>query len=738
MYRCVIAFFALASFAVAQTRPHANVPAAPALPAEFTNTPPTLDQAFEKAVEMTPVASTNATSEPEPVRFSADTQVRILGLFEPDTNTTVVPVVERQHDPYLIVEDVPLRTLFRLLTRRAGLNYLETKDDELLQEQITLEMTEPKPAELLDWLLKHRNLELYDGGTGVYTIRQYTNQLAFYRFKLTDNFIDRFKGSASGAGGGSGSIGGYGGGNSVSANNNTIQVENGGKYPEITQLLNEAVKEPGAENKVWYYDEKQCVLLHGTRTASERLAKYLEVANLKNPNVKIDVRIFATGANPMSKMGVDWSAMLSPGLTFGLVPPGTQLTSGIGTNGSLTGIKNLASLAGAFGHPLSSVVLKNDITATVNFFVNDSKAESVAQPSAITANAREVAFAATEQIPYVAGSSVAGTGAGSYGVGYDNTAFVNVGTTINILPRIQDGNRLKLGTAISVSQLDELITISSGTQGSPPRQVPKTSGRAFSGEFTVNSGDTVVIAGLKTSTMSKSRSKVPWLGDIPGLGKLFRNESNQKNSAYLTIFITATILDENNQPGIPEGKLVRADFQPSDESTLSAEPNSAFWLRKTEYSDKALVNARKETLERKIAEANQLMASRLSQQEHVEDIQVKLERKETEIKELETRNRGVHVLPAEEGAIEGLKDETLTRLVRARSERDQLAGELSISQDSLGQLQVSEAQATEAVQQAEEEYNRALKAAFTADKAGPTNELPQLIQENERLFQKLK
>ena len=96
--------------------------------------------------------------------------------------------------------------------------------------------------------------------------------------------------------------------------------------------------------------------------------------------------------------------------------------------------------------------------------------------------------------------------------------------------------------------------------------MPQTSGRAFNGEFTLNSGDTVVIAGLRTSTSSKSRSKVPYLGDIPGLGKLFRNEADTKNVNYLTVFITATVLDDNNNPRIPEGKLKIEDSQPDNES----------------------------------------------------------------------------------------------------------------------------------------------------------------------------
>ena len=685
-------------------------------------TRPELDKTA--AVDMTPAAP-GQSDKPSP--FTTDTQVRVMGLYEPVVaNRSVTPDAPGNPEaPYLAIEGVPLRAVFRLLARRAGLNYLEPQEGQIPEEDVALQMTKPRPKELLGFLLKHRGLELYDAGTGLYTIRKYTNQVAFYKFKLRDNFIDRFKGGAqsapTGAGGSSGS--GYGGGNAVSANAGSITVENGGKYGEIESLL-EKVANGGDEknNKVWYYDEKQQVLLCGTRPAAERIAKYLEIANTRNPNIRLDVRIFATTSNPMSRMGVDWASLLSPGLTFGLVPPGTSASGGTNSFAAMNTLKQVGS---AFGHPMSSIVLGNDISATLNFFVNDQKGETVAQPSTITANGREAAFAATQQIPYISGSSVAGGSYnGSAGVGYDNTSFVNVGTTINILPRIQDGNRLKLGTAISVSQLDQFVTVSSGTEGTPPRQVPQTSGRAFNGEFTLNSGDTVVIAGLRTSTSSKSRSKVPYLGDIPGLGKLFRNEEDTKNINYLTIFITATVLDDNNNPRIPEGKLKIEDSQPDDESTLSAEANSSFLLRKGEWTDKALIHAKEEALELRTEQANQIIAHRLQAEDRCQGLAQEAASKAAEVQRLEQQKERRTALERE-GAIDRIAESELeTKLSKAKAEHGQLLRQLQETRDSLEKLKVDEEAAKTAVDRAEEDFTGSLKEGLAAEPGNPQTPAP--------------
>ena len=669
---------------------------------------PDLDKT--EAMDMT---ASNRVDKPG-LPFTTDTQIRLMGLFEPtDTNSPINSVAAGTNAaPYLAFEGVPLRSVFKLLARSSGLNYLEPEGDQIPDEEITLQMSQPKPNDLMGFLLKHRGLELFDAGTGLYTIRKYTNQLAFYKFKLKDNFIDRFKGGAQSAPTGGG---GYSGaGNAVSASAGSVTVENGGKYGEIESLL-EKVANVGDEknNKVWYYEEKQQVLLYGTRQAADRVSQYLEIANAKNPNIRIDVRIFATTSNPMSRMGVDWASMLSPGLTFGLVPPGSSAGSGTNSFSSMSTIRQLAS---SFGNPMSSIVLRNDISATVNFFVNDQKGETVAQPSTITANGREVAFAATQQIPYISGSSVAaGYSSTGSGVGYDNTSFVNVGTTINILPRIQDGNRLKLGTAISVSQLDQFVTVSSGTQGSPPRQVPQTSGRAFNGEFTLDSGDTVVIAGLRTSTSSKSRNKVPYLGDIPGLGKLFRNEQDKKDVNYLTIFITATVLDDHNEPRIPPGKLKPEDSQPDEETTLSAEANSNFLLRKSSWTDKALIHARKEALDARTEQANRIIAQRMETENRVHDLSEKAATNSSAIEQLEQKRR---TILKREGAIDGIAQSELeTKLTKAKAEQMKLLKDLQESRGNLTTLKADEEAARTAVERAEEDYTNALKAGVASEPA---------------------
>ncbi len=74
--------------------------------------------------------------------------------------------------------------------------------------------------------------------------------------------------------------------------------------------------------------------------------------------------------------------------------------------------------------------------------------------------------------------------------------------------------------------------------------VPSIDTRSITTQVLVNNGDTVVLGGIYETTQNESVSKVPFLGDIPFIGALFRNKSVTSDKAELLIFITPKILKE--------------------------------------------------------------------------------------------------------------------------------------------------------------------------------------------------
>jgi type IV pilus assembly protein PilQ len=75
-------------------------------------------------------------------------------------------------------------------------------------------------------------------------------------------------------------------------------------------------------------------------------------------------------------------------------------------------------------------------------------------------------------------------------------------------------------------------------------QVPSIDTRSISTQVLVNDGQTVVLGGILETERRTADTKVPWLGDIPVLGYLFKTKSTTNNKAELLIFVTPKILRE--------------------------------------------------------------------------------------------------------------------------------------------------------------------------------------------------
>lgn len=156
----------------------------------------------------------------------------------------------------------------------------------------------------------------------------------------------------------------------------------------------------------------------------------------------------------------------------------------------------------------------------------------LAEPKLLAIDGQAGSFNVGQEIPYP--SSVGLSSTTSY-------SFKNTGVILNFTPKIlEKSNRIVLKLSPEVSEIDQSYSSSSGVPGFKTRKVDTT--------VELADGETLVIAGLLSHTTSSSDTKVPGIGDIPGLGFLFSSLSRTKNDTELVIFITPKIVevDKNN------------------------------------------------------------------------------------------------------------------------------------------------------------------------------------------------
>ena len=161
---------------------------------------------------------------------------------------------------------------------------------------------------------------------------------------------------------------------------------------------------------------------------------------------------------------------------------------------------------------------------------NEGKSETISSPRVITANQKQATIMQGVEIPYQESASSGAT----------TTQFKNAVLSLKVTPLITPDNRVILDLDVSDDSVGSNVT--SATGGS----VPSIDTRQITTQVLVNDGQTVVLGGILDTTKSKSANKVPFLGDIPVLGNLFKSTTTINNKTELLIFITPKILREGS------------------------------------------------------------------------------------------------------------------------------------------------------------------------------------------------
>lgn len=161
----------------------------------------------------------------------------------------------------------------------------------------------------------------------------------------------------------------------------------------------------------------------------------------------------------------------------------------------------------------------------------EGRGEVVSNPRVITSNQREAIIRQGDEVGFV---TIAPQQGGT-GVPIPNVQFKDVLLELKVTPTITQDGRVFLSMGVKKDEVRSFIDTSIG-------QVPQIQKREVTTAVLVDNGQTVVIGGVYEFNSREDLSKVPFLGDVPGLGALFRKKSRSSNKAELLIFVTPQIL----------------------------------------------------------------------------------------------------------------------------------------------------------------------------------------------------
>jgi type IV pilus assembly protein PilQ len=158
----------------------------------------------------------------------------------------------------------------------------------------------------------------------------------------------------------------------------------------------------------------------------------------------------------------------------------------------------------------------------------EGRGEIVSTPRLITANQKEARIEQGVEIPYQESASSGAT----------TTQFKEAVLSLTVTPQITPDNNIIMDLLVQKDNVGELTPSATGGL------VPSIDTRSVETQVLVRDGQTVVLGGIYETERRETVNKVPFLGDIPGVGHLFKSTSNVSNKAELLIFVTPRILNE--------------------------------------------------------------------------------------------------------------------------------------------------------------------------------------------------
>jgi general secretion pathway protein D len=175
-----------------------------------------------------------------------------------------------------------------------------------------------------------------------------------------------------------------------------------------------------------------------------------------------------------------------------------------------------------------------------------SDLEVLSQPSVVSADNEEASVVVGQEVPFITNTSnlsnqqggTGGSSIGSYG-GYTRVNREEVGVKLTVTPQISEGDNVLLEIEIEVSD------VASQGVGDVNILGPTTNKSLIKNKVLVKDGQTAVLAGLIRDTADRTQNQSPVLGDLPVIGFLFRNKTNNQKKRNMVVLVTPHIVKES-------------------------------------------------------------------------------------------------------------------------------------------------------------------------------------------------
>ncbi|EZH77365.1 fimbrial protein [Ectopseudomonas composti] len=312
---------------------------------------------------------------------------------------------------------------------------------------------------------------------------------------------------------------------------------------KLFQSVTSADGTPDGRGSITVDDRTNSIIAYQTQERLDELRRIVAQLDIPVRQVMIEARIVEANVDYDKALGVRWGGAVRNGRWDVSGKDGAQIfdedtgqrkflgTDQIGNTTVDDGLANLPfvdmgvqnSTSGiAIGYLGSNIVLDLQLSA----MEKTGNGEIVSQPKVVTSDKETAKILKGQEVPYQEASSSGAT----------STSFKEAALALEVTPQITPDNRIIMEVKVTKDAPDFANLVN----GVPPLNKNEVNAKVL-----VNDGETIVIGGVFSNTQTSAVEKVPFLGDLPFLGRVFRRDIIRDNKAELLVFITPRIM--NNQ-----------------------------------------------------------------------------------------------------------------------------------------------------------------------------------------------
>ncbi len=311
------------------------------------------------------------------------------------------------------------------------------------------------------------------------------------------------------------------------------------KASEVAALLSsQSTKLLSSRGAVSVDERTNVLVVKDTAEVISNIKRMLDILDIPVKQVVIEARMVTIDDGFDEALGVRWGVTKNDGhgnSTSGSIEGndtsgnnnGTSAITRPTTDDRMNVNLPVTNAAGTLAFQVARLADGTLLDLELSALEKESKAEIIASPRVTTANQKPALIEQGTEIPYVESSSSGAT----------SVTFKKAVLSLKVTPQITPDNRVILDLTVTQDTKGETVPTGTGDAVSINAQSITT-------QVLVNNGETLVLGGIYQQTIKSDVTKVPLLGDIPGLGALFRKTTSENKKRELLIFVTPKIVTD--------------------------------------------------------------------------------------------------------------------------------------------------------------------------------------------------